>query len=61
MVPIDRWILSACYPMANSAGVRVAQRTRFWRVLNLITICDAIPPPNINKIAQNSANPDRLS
>ena len=34
MVTIDRSFLSACYPMANSAGVRVVQRTRFCRAAN---------------------------
>ena len=61
MVTIDRWFLSVCYPKPNSAGVRIAQRTRFCRDPNLITICEAIPPPSISKVAQKSPNPDRLS
>ena len=61
MVPIDRWFLSVCYSKPNSAGVRIAQRTRFCRAPNLITIREAIPPPGISKVAQNSPNPDRLS
>ena len=36
-------------------------RTRFCRAPSLITICEAIPPPGISKVAQNSPNPDRLS
>ena len=36
-------------------------RTRFCRVPSLITICEAIPPPGISKVAQNPPNPDRLS
>src|SRR5271157_5373127 len=36
-------------------------RTRFCRVPSLITICEAIPPPGISKVAQNSPNPNRLS
>jgi len=61
MVTIDRWFLSVCYPKPNSAGVRIAQRTRFCLDPNLITICEAIPPPSISKVAQKSPNPDRLS
>ena len=64
----DRWSrsivgfsLSACYLKANSAGPRAAETARFCRAPNLITICEAIPPPSINKVAQNSPNPDRLS
>jgi hypothetical protein len=26
-----------------------------------LSICEAIPPPSINKVAQNSPNPNRLS
>jgi hypothetical protein len=56
---VDRWpqstvAVSVCYPKASSAGVRTAETTRFRRGPNLITICEAIPPPNRTKVAQNS-------
>ena len=60
-VTIDRRFSSVCYPKPNSAGVRIAQRTRFCRAPNLITICEAIPAPSISKLLKNSPNPDRLS
>jgi hypothetical protein len=52
---------SGCYPKAKSAGVQVAETTRFCRALNLITICEAILPPKISNGVQNPPNPDRLS
>ena len=52
MVTIDRWFFSVRYPKANSAGVRAAETRRFCRAPNLITICEAIPPPSISKVAQ---------
>jgi hypothetical protein len=61
MVTIDRWFFSVRYPKGNSAGVGAAETTLFRRAPNLITICEAIPPPSISKVAQNSPNPDRLS
>ena len=61
MVAIDRWFFSVRYPEGNSAGVRAAETTPFCRAPNPITICEAIPPLRISKVAQNSANPDRLS
>jgi hypothetical protein len=61
MVTIDRWFFSVRYPKASSAGVRAGETRGFFRAPNLITICEAIPPPSINKVAQNSPNPDRLS
>jgi hypothetical protein len=61
MVTIDRWFFSVCDPEVNSAAVQAAQTTRFCRAPNLITNCEAIPPPGISKVAQNSPNPNRLS
>jgi hypothetical protein len=58
---IERWFFSVCDPKANSAGVRAAATKRSGRAPNLITICEAIPPLSISKVAQNSPNPDRLS
>jgi len=37
------------------------QSRRFCRAPSLITIGEAIPPPGIGKVAENSPNPDRLS
>ncbi len=37
------------------------QSRRFCRAPSLITIGEAIPPPRISKVAENSPNPDRLS
>jgi len=37
------------------------QSGRFCRAPSLITIGEAIPPPGIGKVAENSPNPDRLS
>ena len=37
------------------------QSRRFCRAPSLITIGEAIPPPGISKVAENSPNPDRLS
>jgi hypothetical protein len=59
MVTIDRWFLSVCHPKPNSAGVRIAQRTRFCRAPNLITIWEAIPPPSICKVEQDGRPPRR--
>jgi hypothetical protein len=61
MVTIGRWFFSACYPKANSAGVQTAETPRFCSAPNLITVCEAIPPPTISEVDQNSPNPDRLS
>jgi hypothetical protein len=61
VVTIDRWFQSVCHSKANTAGVQAADTTRFCRAPNLITICDAIPPPSISKVAQYAPNPDRLS
>jgi hypothetical protein len=61
MVTVDRSSLSIRYPKANSVGVRAAPTARFRRAPNLITICEAILPPSISEVAQNSPNPDRLS
>ena len=61
MVTIDRWFFSVRDPEGNSAGVRAAETRRSCRAPNLITIGEAIPPPSISKVAQNSPNPDRLS
>jgi hypothetical protein len=61
MVTINRWFFSVRYPKANFADVRGAETRRFCRAPNLITICEAIPPPRISKLAENSPNPDRLS
>jgi hypothetical protein len=61
MVKIDRWFFSGRYPEGNSAGVRAVETTLFCRAPNLITICEAIPPPSLSKVAQNSPTPDQLS
>jgi hypothetical protein len=61
MVTIDRWFFSDRYPKGNSAGIRATETTLFCRASNLITIFEAIPPPSISKVAQNSPNPVRLS
>ena len=48
----------------NSSGIVPRMRiprTRFCRAPSLITICEAIPPPGISKVAQNPPNPNRLS
>jgi hypothetical protein len=61
MVTINRWSFSVRYPKGNSASVRAAETTLFCRAPNLITIWEAILPPSISKVAQNSPNPDRFS
>ncbi len=37
------------------------QSRHFGRAPSLIAIGEAIPPPGISKVAENSPNPDRLS
>jgi hypothetical protein len=59
--PTHRRIPKLCQTSSGIVPRMRIPRTRFCRAANLITICEAIPPPSISKVAQNSPNPNRLS
>jgi hypothetical protein len=59
--PTHRRIPKLCQTSSGIVPRMRLPRTRFCRVPSLITICEAIPPPGISKVAQNPPNPDRLS
>jgi hypothetical protein len=56
-----RRILELCQAGSGIVSRMRLPRTRFCRGLNLITIREAIPPPSISKVAQNSPKAYRLS
>ena len=59
--PTHRRIPKLCQTSSGIVPRMRIPRTRFCRAPSLITICEAISPPGISKVAQNSPNPDRLS
>ena len=59
--PTHRRIPKLCQTSSGIVPRMRIPRTRFCRAPSLITICEAIPPPGISKVAQNSPNPNRLS
>ena len=59
--PTHRRIPKLCQTSSGIVPRTRLPRTRFCRALSLITICEAIPPPGISKVAENSPNPNRLS
>ena len=58
--PTHRRIPELCQTSSGIVPRMRLPRTRFCRAPNLTTICEAIPPPGITKVAQNSPNRDRL-
>ena len=59
IVGTGEWVAPS-NPWYRRVGGHIQSR-RFCRAPSLITIGEAIPPPGISKVAENSPNPDRLS